>query len=203
MSDKDGFKERERALEEGYFLKKEKELIAKMRERTALEAERHKLAEQIGVTNDEILQALQGLGYNHETIMLLHLMPIIHVAWANGKMSAKERKMIIEVARASGVAEASEADLRLGALLEASPSQAVWDASFLAIRAVLEAAPKEERDAIRHNVLSFSTGIASLSKGLFGFDTRGSGAERDALERVIKELAPSESAAAKEILEGR
>lgn len=203
MADKDAFKERERGLEEAYFLKKEKELIEKLRERAALEEERRKLSDQIGVTNDEILQALQGLGYNHETVKLLHLMPIIHIAWANGKMSAKERRLIIDVAREAGVAEGSEADHRLQALLEKAPSQEIWDASFLAIRAVLAAVPGEERDSVRNNVLTFSTAIASLSKGLFGIESLGSSAERSALERVVNELAPGDSPAARQVLEDR
>jgi hypothetical protein len=37
MSDKDAFRERERALEESYFQKRERELIERQREKVALE----------------------------------------------------------------------------------------------------------------------------------------------------------------------
>ncbi|MEP7270757.1 MAG: hypothetical protein ABI882_04600 [Acidobacteriota bacterium] len=202
MSDKDAFKERERALEDGYFLKREKELIEKMRRRTALETERRQIAEQIGVTNDEILEALQSLGYTPETVKLLPVMPLIHVAWANGKISPRERRMIIDVARASDIEEGSEADRRLETLLNESQPEAVWDANFLAMRAVLESLPAERRDEMRQSVLTYCTSLAALSKGLFGFDTGISAIEKEALERVIKEMAPPESDAARKILEG-
>jgi hypothetical protein len=156
------------------------------------------LSENTGITNAEILQALEELGYNHETVRLLHLMPVIYIAWADGRMKPKERKMIVEVARLAGIAEGSEADARLSSLLETAPSEQTWEASFVAIQAVLRAGSKEHTETIRRNVLSYSDDIASLSKGLFGLDLIGSGTEKAALERVVKELASQESKGTKE-----
>ena len=198
MSDKDAFRERERGLEESYFQKRERELIEKQREKVALERARQKLYEKTVITNDEIIEALEDLGYNHETVRLLHLMPVIYIAWADGRMKTKERKMILEVARLAGIAEGSEADARLTSLLETAPSEETWEASFLAIQAVLRVSSSEQTERIRRDVLSYSDDIASLSKGLFGLDLLASGTEKAALERVVKELASHESKAAKE-----
>jgi tellurite resistance protein len=199
MSDRDAFKERERALEESYFQKKERELIERQREKVAIENARAKLAEKTGVTNEEILEALEELGYDHETVRLLHLMPVIYIAWADGKMRDKERRGILEVARLAGISEGSKADERLGNLIESAPSDEVWEASFLAIQAVLRAGDKEKVEHMRKNVLSYCESIASLSKGLFGLELLGTGAERAALERVTRELGVESSKAAKDL----
>lgn len=199
MSDRDAFKERERGLEESYFQKKERELIEKQREKVALENARAKLSEKTGITNEEILEALQELGYDHETVRLLHLMPVIYIAWADGKMKDKEKKMILEVARLAGVSEGTKADERLSRLLESAPPEEVWEASFLAIQAVLRAGDKDQVEHMRKNVLSYSDSVASLSKGLFGLELLGTGAERAALERVVRELGVESSKAAKEL----
>jgi len=201
MSDRDAFKDRERGLEEGYFLKREQELIKKMRERVALEKERSQLADKIGVTNDEILQALQDLGYNSENIKLLHLMPLVHVAWANGKISDRERKIILEAARASGIGEGSEAERHLEELLHDPPSDEFMEAQFMAIRAILQAVPEDSQKAIRENLTNYCTVLASLSKELFSLEPRISKAEREALDRVIHELTDHQRSAVKKILE--
>ena len=201
MADRDAFKERERGLEEGYFLKREQELIEKMRQRVALERERSQLADKIGVTNDEILQALQDLGYNSETIKLLHLMPLVHIAWADGKVSDRERKVILEAARASGIAEASDAERDLERLLHERPSNEFMDAQFMAIRAIMQAVPEDSQKAMRENLTTYCTALASLSKGFFALEPRVSSAEREALARVIHELTEPDSDVAKKILE--
>jgi len=100
VTDKDAFKERGRALEDEYFHRKERELIARMRERATAESERQRIGATTGVADAQLLQDLQDLGYTAETITLLHLMPLVQMAWAEGHVSMRERDLIIEAARA-------------------------------------------------------------------------------------------------------
>ncbi len=89
MDDKNKFKDRERALEDEYFSKKEHELIEKMRNKLAREADRKQIAEETGVTDQDILDALQSLGYNSETISILYMVPLVQIAWAEGYVAEK------------------------------------------------------------------------------------------------------------------
>jgi hypothetical protein len=107
MSNKDAFGERRRGLEEEYFQKKEKELLEKLRRRMQAEAERGQIAEALGVQDTEILGDLQALGYTRETVALLHLVPLIQVAWADGDVTLRERDLILELAGSRGIAEDS------------------------------------------------------------------------------------------------
>ena len=90
---------------EEYFHRKEQELIEKLRKRREAEAQMKELAEASGIPNEDILKTLQDLGYTRDTVSLLHLMPLISVAWADNKVSGPEREMILEAARLHGVAE--------------------------------------------------------------------------------------------------
>lgn len=202
MTDRDAFKDRERQLEEGYFHKKEAELIERMRQRVAREQERGKLGEQTGVTNEEVLEALQDLGYSSETVRLIHLMPLIHIAWANDRISGRERKMIVEVARSSGIAEGSEADQWLQKHLIERPSAEVIEANLTAIRAILSAVSPEDQKKMRQDLLNYCVSLASLSKGLFGLESRISPAGMEALEKVVEQISPPSTVAAEEYLQG-
>jgi hypothetical protein len=187
VTDHDAFADRGRALEEEYFRKRERELIEKLRSRAVAEAELHRLGEQAGVTDEEILADLRDLGYTPETVMLLHLVPLVQMAWAEGGVSDRERELIVEAARARGVEPGSAADRQLAEWFTSRPSNRLFERTLRAIRALLEARPEEEREASRRELLSYCTAVASASGGLLGFGAV-SAEERAVLARVSSEL---------------
>src|SRR5262245_47362394 len=79
MDGNDSFLKSRIGLEEEYFHRKEKELLEKARRRAALSVDREEMAKEFGTTNDEILEDLRDLGYNHHAIALLHLIPLVEV----------------------------------------------------------------------------------------------------------------------------
>ncbi len=187
VTERDAFADRARGLEEEYFRKREQELIEKLRRRAAAEAELQRLGEQSGVADEEILQDLRDLGYTPETVMLLHLVPLVQMAWAEGGVSDRERALIVEAARARGVEPGSPADRQLAEWLTTRPSERFFERTLRAIRAFLQARPAEEREASRRELLSYSTAIASASGGVLGFGAV-SAEERALLARISSEL---------------
>src|SRR5918994_3977136 len=113
MTDKDIFAERERSLEEEYFRRKDRELIEKMRQAAAADEARSELGKRTGLMDPELLKDLQALGFTPDTVILLPLVPILQVAWAEGGISDAERYLLVKLARARGITEGSEADRQL------------------------------------------------------------------------------------------
>ena len=187
MTDKDAFAERGRSLEEEFFHRKEKELIDKMRVRAAADEQRRRLGEQAGVADEEVLKDLQELGYTPETVMLLHLVPLIQTAWAEGGVSPRERDLIVKAARSRGIAAGSPADQQLELWLTQRPSDALFDKTLRAIRAILEAQSPETRAASEKDLLSLATAIAAASGGIVGFRSV-SEEERQILATISQEL---------------
>lgn len=187
MSERDAFADRGRALEEEYFRKREQELMEKLRRRAAAEATRQQLGEQAGVADEEILQDLEDLGYTPETVRLLHLVPLVQMAWAEGGVSDRERELIVEAARARGVEAGTPADAQLTAWLTTRPSEPMFQRNLRAIRAILESRPEAEREASRGDLLSMATAIAEASGGVLGFRAV-SPRERAVLARLSQEL---------------
>ena len=187
MSDKELFGDRRRSQEEEYFRRQEQELIAKLQQRGREEAARQRLAERTGVADQEILGDLQSLGYTPETVMLLHLMPLIQMAWAEGDVSSSERDLITEAARARGIEKGSPADQQLAEWLTSRPSDELFDKTLRAIAAILEAGAPGDRDADRKDLLSRLTAIASASGGILGFG-KVSAEEQQVLARVSQAM---------------
>lgn len=187
MTDRDAFKDRARGLEEEYFRRKEQELIAKMRERAAAETVRQELGARTGVADAQLLADLQELGYTAETISLLHVVPLVQMAWAEGHVTIRERALIIEAARARGIELDSPADRMLAGWLAERPSDELFNTTLRAIQAMLASRPEAEREASEKDLLSYLTSIASASGGVLGWGTV-SNEERAVLTRITQEL---------------
>jgi hypothetical protein len=169
MAEKDKFAQREHWLEEEYFGRKNQELIEKLRERREREADRQKMAEMMGVGDQDVLEALQDLGYTSETIPLLPIVPLVEVAWAEGGVADREREMIFKIAEARGVPPDGVAHEMLSHWLENRPSERFFDNSLRAIRVIFDLLPEEQRLAGRRDLIAYCSQIASaVSSGIFG-----------------------------------
>jgi hypothetical protein len=187
MADNELFGNRRRAKEDEYFRRQEQELIEKLKQRGREEATRLRMAEHSGVADEEILRDLQDLGYTPETVMLLHLVPLLQMAWAEGSVSTGERDLILEAARARGIDKDSAADRQLTSWLTHRPSEELFENTLRAIGAILQSRPSEEREASEKDLVSQLTAIASASGGILGFG-KVSPQEQQVLARITQEM---------------
>jgi transcriptional regulator with XRE-family HTH domain len=179
--------DRRRENEEGYFQRREQELIANLQQRARDDVSRREMAERTGVVDHETLQELEALGFTPDTVMLIHLVPLVHVAWAEGGISEQERRLIIEAARSTGIQAESDADRQLAAWLLAPPPDEFFERALRVIGLVLQARPHEECEVGRFDLLSYCRAIASASGGIVGF-RKVSGEEARVLSHIGDEL---------------
>jgi hypothetical protein len=187
MAQKEFLADRRRSQEEEYIHRQEQQLIAKLRQRRQAEATRRRMAERTGIVDQETLGDLQALGYTLETVMLLNLVPLLEVAWAEGGISEHERALIVEAARAHGANEGSAADRQLATWLATQPAADLFEHTRRAIGVMLEAAPPEEREARGRDLLAYCVRIASASGGILGFG-KISPQEQEVIARISKQL---------------
>ena len=190
-----------RPHEEEYFRRRDQELIEKLRQDAAREAERRKLAKDAGVPEHHaILKDLEALGWSGDALKLMHLFPLVQVAWADGKVEPKERELILEAARAQGVVSGSAYDRLLDALNN-RPSDERFTRAVRVAQALLSALPEGQRAVGARTLVSLAGEIAAATGGFFGFGTRVSPSEAATLARIAGELERNHPAAAKAVLE--
>lgn len=180
--------QRGKNLEDDYFHRKEKELIEKLRKRREQEAQRQELAAGSGTANQEILQTLQELGYTRDTVLLLHLVPLISVAWADDKVTGPERDLIIEAAKLRGIGEDSAAYKQLIDWLTNRPSDAFVDQTLRVIMNLAESNTPEETATRRQNLLELATRVASASGGILGLGNKISDEEQAVIDKLANRL---------------
>ncbi len=199
MPDRNIFAERERGLEDEYFHKQEVMLIEKIRQRMAMEQELKKMS--AGEIDKDVVEALQDLGYTDTTIRLLHLVPLVQIAWAEDGVSLDERKAILEIAGTRGVTPDTDAHTQLSKWLDQRPGDLFFKDSLRAIRILLEALPEEKRAETRHDLVEYCTQIARVSGGFLGFH-KVSDTERQQIEEIARMIGSSREETVRKVIGG-
>lgn len=189
MSADDSILKQRRIQEERYFAEHEQELIHKLRRKAEEAAEREDMSETLGVVDEELMSELQKIGFTRDTVALLHLVPLIQLAWANDSVTSKERNAIVEAARVRGVKEGSAGDIKLGELLDRKPSDDFFSRTLKAIRGFVSALPERDQHATRMSIIECCTAVAKLSGGILGLGSKIDREEQVVLERLAAEFA--------------
>ncbi|MCJ2048106.1 hypothetical protein MKK58_26725 [Methylobacterium sp. J-078] len=86
------------ALEDLFFAREE--AASRRRDGGLLDAQRLRetFAEASGITDDTLLRRLTNLGIGPDTLAALMLVPVVAVAWADGKMDDEERGSVLAAA---------------------------------------------------------------------------------------------------------
>ncbi len=186
---------RSRSKEEEYFLRADSELLEKVRTRAAKAAERRALGEYHGVEDEELLKAFEEAGYDRDTVQILHLVPIIQIAWVDGEISTAERAEILRIAAARNVAEGSPAHGKLLSWLDSPPPPEFFERTMGIISRLLELFPDEKRGALQSDVMTASLAVASASGGFLGFGSKVSTDEKYLLEKFAEGFEKAHRAA--------
>ena len=187
MSQNEGITDDIRRREEEYFRRKDRELIDKMRRVSDAAQARKTLEQQTGIHDPAMLNELEQLGFTPETMVLLPLMPVLRVAWAESGVSTSERKAILDLARVRGVVDGSVADQQLRRWLDQRPSADTFDKATRLIGAMIGDPEQRRADLTAEDLLKYCEQIAHASGGLFGIGAV-SVEERNAMQAIAAQL---------------
>lgn len=99
----DSWGERAKALEESFFMNRNRELLDELREHLKEEKELEALAKVSGIKSETVLKELHAVEISAETVAALALVPMISIAWADGTVQDGERDAILEAAHSEGI----------------------------------------------------------------------------------------------------
>ncbi|MAO83024.1 MAG: hypothetical protein VX405_05975 [Myxococcota bacterium] len=153
----------------------------------AMRARKHarEIGDATGITDEDLMAHLVALGIDVETVRILHLVPLVQMAWADGAIQSEERALIELAAQARGVDERPKAKALLQAMLEEPPSAEVCNAALDFCRLVLNAEGEDGSgvESLQQAVLR----VAEAHGGFFGIGAVTDG-ERRALEQIGERL---------------
>lgn len=156
--------DRRRVLEESFFAKRDRELMAKLKKQVQEEA----LSNACGIQNTAVLKGLVNANISPETITALTLVPLIAVAWADGVIAPEERAAIHKATEAAGIESDSVCRQLLDAWLAQAPGPELVDAWKGYIGALAASSSAAAVDMLRDDVLGHARQIAKAAGGILG-----------------------------------
>lgn len=136
-----------------------------------LEASRYKLSDRV-----------RELGFEGDAERVFDLLPLVHVAWADGKVQQGERAMILNLLRVRGVRGGSAFTV-LEALLEKRPSREYLDESLEVLKDLLQDKPRDAKTVVGLCIL-----VAEAAGGFLQLFNPISEEERAMIEKISSAL---------------
>jgi uncharacterized tellurite resistance protein B-like protein len=165
-------------------------LRARLEEASERVANRKALADTLGTEELTLLDRVEQLGFTGDSARVLDLLPLVHVAWADGKVDQRERATVMAVVDLRGIPKDSDASLLLESLLEERPSESFMAESLELVRAL---AAKQGNDGTK--LVELCADVAESSGGLFGFGERVDERERELIARIAGAFGEAAQAA--------
>lgn len=183
MADRD-LKKRQRALENAFYSEDTEEY----RSQLALGGEEEHAVEDLsaasGISDEGVLRKLAGLGIRADTLAALTLIPLIEVAWADGRMDDKEREAILSGAESTGIPRESPSHglLRIWTADRPAPDLVAAWSEFIA--GLCRELSDAQVDHLRRNILDRARDVAEAAGGFLGLGAKVSEEERAALSTL-------------------
>jgi tellurite resistance protein len=181
--------------EEKYFSARNAEARARIRESLEAAAQKASDARAIGATlgtdKDAVVGRIQDMGFDADKARVFDLLPLVHVAWADGAVQASERRVIVDILRTRGIEPDSEAWLLIEALLETRPSDTFLDETLALLKEVIGSSTERA-----HSIVELSQKVAEAHGFLFGLFGSVSEDERKLVEHIAATLGDSSAAVA-------
>ena len=93
----------QKTLIDAMFHEQDQQVRKAFRERMAKKELRDQLAQVSGIHDEALLDRLIELDIGPETLAALEVVPLVFVAWADGRVQLEERETIIAFANAAGI----------------------------------------------------------------------------------------------------
>lgn len=183
MSDHSSLEERGRALENQFYDKQDQEKIAAMKSKLDAQQSKEDLRKASGMTDDAVLDKLVALGLKSNTIAALSLVPLIHVAWADGSIQDNERTAILQGAHGKGLEQGTDGYDLLQTWLKSKPSEDLFTAWEAYIKTLTVQLNEEQNRLLKNQIVGFAKMVATSAGGILGFG-KVSGTEEKVLARV-------------------
>lgn len=140
--------------------------------------------------SERVLAEMRAAGLPDDAAELLYLLPLLLVAWGQGGVAARERRLILEAAHLHGIREDHPAHRRLEEWLVKPPSRRTCEDALRLTRMLLNTLPPGERARKRDRIVQQCTrvALAAGSKRLIDLGHFISVEEHALLERIAVAL---------------
>jgi hypothetical protein len=180
-----------KALMDSFFHEQDQQLLQRLREKYKSESAKQALTSASGIRDEAVLGQLVSLEIGPDTLLALTLVPLVEVAWASGRVDAKEYAAILQAAEEMGVDKGSESHELLEEWLKTQPDAQLLEAWKSYVNALAKTMTSEESSRLQEALLGRARSVALASGGILssGLGNKISAAEQAVLAQLEQAFA--------------
>ena len=173
-----------KALEAAFFGDQSEPLRERLRLEQEQEEAKAALASASGIADPELLQRLAGLGIRVETLAALTLIPLVEVAWADGRMEPRERQAVLRGAESCGIEPGTPSHGLLAIWTQDRPAPELIESWRTFIRALCSELRADERSHLEQKIVGRARAVAEAAGGFLGLGSKVSREEAAVLAQL-------------------
>lgn len=174
------------SLEDLFFLEKDKKLIENLKKMKQMKETKENLSKVSGIHNDQVLEKLVQLEIHPETLASIAIIPLVEIAWADGRIDKKESDAILYGAENAGFAKDSIDYSLLERWLTHKPEKKLLEAWIHFIQGLCEKMNSEEKRLLEEEIFSHADQVAKASGGFLGLGSKISDSEQAVMDEMKK-----------------
>jgi hypothetical protein len=178
----DSLAERGKELEEAFFRQMNQKLTDKLQAENKKKLDKEAITKLTGITSDELLEKLVELKLGAQTVAAFGLLPVVEVAWADGRVDAKEKRAVLDASKQAGLS-GSAADI-VGHWLEERPARTLFETWKKYISAICAHLGPKDKALMKNEVVGRARTVAQASGGFLGLGNHISKEEQAVLDKI-------------------
>lgn len=186
--------------EDKYFQQAEQEARRKLREKLEHSAseleEKQKIAQSVETDDLSVADRIKALGFDGDSARVFDLLPLVHVAWADGAIQKGERAAILRILEKRGIHPGTEAFRTVESLLEERPSDSYMKQSLAVLRELTGGLTERSQE-----IVDLCIEVAASAGGFLGLGKRIGEDEKALIDEIIGQLGKSAGDSFREDLE--
>ena len=175
---------RGKALEEMFFRTADHALIEKKRHLEKAERSLATAAKVSGISSEAVLRKLIEMNVQLEVLATLSIIPLVEVAWADGKIDEEERAAVLKGAEGYGLLKDQIGFSLLEEWLCHRPPAGLLESWIFYIRGLCPLLSGPERDTLKADLIQRARAVAEAAGGPFGKRSKISLREHDVLTKL-------------------
>jgi tellurite resistance protein len=175
--------------EEAYFkaldIEQRKTLREKLDTQAKELAEQQQIAASVQTSDLSAAEKVKALGFDGDSARVFDLLPLVHVAWADGKIQKAERASILHLLDKRGIERDSEAFRTIESLLEEKPSDEYMAQSLAVLREITGGISDRSEE-----IVDLCIQVAAASGGFLGLGKKIGEEEKALIAEILTALGP-------------
>ncbi len=185
------FEARGKGFEVEYFGKKDRQLVDKLKAVFHRKIDKESIRKATGITDERVLDNLVELNLSGELMTAFKFLPLAEVAWADGRVDARETAAVLAAIEQQGIPRGGAAYAMLENALKNGPRPDARKAWYMFATELRKTLTPEELSTFRNDLLAQARKVAEASGGILNMAMTVTRAERKVIEAVEKALTPA------------